>query len=70
MLSEERKKELYKSWLFEDADDDNEWFYALTDEEQELVRRWDKGYRTGFIAICERIMELDKNRREAERKGE
>ena len=66
MLSEERKKELYKSWLFEDADDDNEWFHELTSEEQELVLRWDKSYRASFIDMCERIIELDKNRQKAE----
>lgn len=44
------------TWSQEDFDD---WWYGLTDEEQEQIRLWDQQYCKGVSALCQDILERE-----------
>jgi hypothetical protein len=63
MISTQREDEMYEYWSDETNDEwTQEWRDELTLEEQKLVDEWDSGYNTGIRKICERILELNKEK--------
>lgn len=52
----EREDELYSYFLNESNDPaSEEWRYELTDEEAELVARWDEQLETGFDMMMAKL---------------
>ena len=51
MISEKRRERLLWCWENEVEPEDEEWRDELTEEEQELVDRWDSGYAEGIVKL-------------------
>lgn len=63
MITKERLEELHEGWNecdCWDKDDFYNWWYGLTDEEQEQIRAWDRQYEKGVMRICKDILESNK----------
>lgn len=54
MISEERRELLLWYWENERYPEDEEWRDELTEEERELVDRWDGRYYTGLAKLANR----------------
>jgi hypothetical protein len=63
MITSQREDDMYENWMAESNDPETEeWRDELTDDEQKLVDEWDRGYNTGIRKMCERILELEKEK--------
>lgn len=63
MISEDRKNEIYDSWLAETNDPETEeWRDDLTAEEAALVDGWDEGFERGCFRLCKDIVAKLKER--------
>ena len=51
MISEERREWMLWCWENECSVEDEEWRDELSEEEQELVDRWDSGYAEGIAKL-------------------
>lgn len=59
MITEERLESLEREWNecdTWDQEDFDDWWYGLTDEEQEQIRLWDQQYCKGVAALCKDIL--------------
>lgn len=59
-ISEEREDDLFRWWCDESEDPDT-WLWRddLTAEETALVDQWDRGYCSGVIQMCEKMLEME-----------
>jgi hypothetical protein len=60
-MTDERKEYLLRCWENEVTAEDEEWRDGLTEEEQELVDRWDVGYTSGCakMVVAEKITDAE-----------
>lgn len=64
MINKQREDDLHENWSEETNEEwTQEWRDELTDEEQKLVNKWDNSYCNGMLEMCERILELEKERK-------
>lgn len=61
MITEERVDELQDLFWSETNEDwTQEWRDDLTDEEEFLVKKWDRDYTQSTLKLCEQILEHQK----------
>lgn len=57
MIIKERLEELDNLWGHETENPETaEWRYDLSPEEEQIIARWDKKFRSGILRLCEDIL--------------
>ena len=67
MITPERMEELDQAWNDSACWDDEEymdWFLDLTQEEQDLIAEWDRGYTLGVPRLCAEILAAEERRQQ------